>query len=51
MKMMSMKTMALVCLGVASYMYLKKHPTNMENIKKIGRDTTRKVYNLFEEDY
>lgn len=48
---MSMKMMALMAgMGVVGYMYLKKHPEAIDMMKEMGRDATKKVNKMMEEE-
>lgn len=49
MKMMMMKIAALVGgMGVMGYLYLKKHPEKIEMMREVGKDVSRKMYNVFD---
>lgn len=36
--------------GVAGYVYMKKHPEVVGNMKFVIKDTSRKVYNMLDEE-
>ncbi len=49
MKMMSMKAMTMVAgMGVLGYMYLKKNPKMLKKMREIGKEASRKMYNMFD---
>ena len=46
-----MKMMALVAgMGIAGYMYLKSHPEAIDMMKDMGRDATKKMNKMMEEE-
>lgn len=43
-------TMAVVGgMGVAGYMYLKKHPEKMQKMKNLGKDVSKEMYNMLDQ--
>ena len=51
MKMSSMIAMALIGgAGIMGYMYLKKNPQMMKKVMKLGKDTSKVMYNTFDEN-
>ena len=51
MKMMTMKMFALLGgMGMMGYMWLKKHPEKMEKMREMGKDVSRKMYDMFDEE-
>ena len=49
MKMMTMKVMALLGLGMMGYFYMKKNPKMMEDMKNKEKEMIRKLYNYLDE--
>ena len=49
MKMMTMKVMALLGLGMMGYIYMKKNPNMMEDMKNKEKEMLRKLYNYLDE--
>ena len=47
---MPMMVMMIGGMGVMGYMYLKKHPEKINKMKKMGRDASRKMYNMLDEE-
>jgi len=50
-----MKNMAIIVMmlggaSIAGYMYMRKHPEMICNMKNMAKDTSRKVYNMLDED-
>ncbi len=51
MKMMTMKMMAIMSgMGIMGYMYLKKHPEKIKSMKEMGKEASRKMYNMFDDE-
>ena len=51
MKMMTMKAMCLIGgMSVIGYMYLEKHPEIVKMMKDMIKNTSRKIYNMMEEE-
>ena len=51
MKQKSMKVAALLGgVGMMGYMYLKKHPDKIQSMKDIGKEASRKMYNMLDND-
>lgn len=49
MKMMVMKAMALFGgAGIMGYMYLKKHPEKIQMMRDMGKEMSRRMYNMFD---
>ncbi|MBQ3306610.1 MAG: hypothetical protein IJG68_00295 [Bacilli bacterium] len=49
MKMMSLKMMALLGLGMIGYIYLKNNPKMMEDMKNKEKEMIRNLYNFLDE--
>ena len=51
MKMMSLKMMCLATgITIAGYMFLKMYPEKVKEMKGVIKDTSKKVYNMMEEE-
>ena len=50
MKMSMMMAAILGGMGFMGYMYLKKHPEMKNMMMQMGKDTSRKMYNMFDEE-
>ena len=37
-------------MSVMGYMYLKMHPEKVQMMKDMGKEASRKMYNMFDED-
>ncbi len=49
--MMTMKVMALIGgMSVAGYMYFKKHPEKIQQLKEIGKDASYKMFVMLNEE-
>lgn len=43
--------MAMIAgMGVMGFMYFKKHPDKISKMKQMGRDASRKMYNMLDEE-
>lgn len=50
MKMMYKMAALMGGMGIIGYMYLKKHPEAIEMMKEMGKDASRKMYNVLEQE-
>ena len=50
MKMIKKMAAVMGTMGIAGYMYLKKHPEIINNMKKTFKETSKKMYYMFDDE-
>lgn len=48
--MMSKMALIMGGMGVIGYMYLKMHPELLDYMREVGKDASRKMYNMLDKE-